>query len=161
MIRPAAARDAAEVAKIWNAVIRDTAITFNSVEKTESELVRLFITKAEQGHGFFVVEEEGAILGFATYGQFRGGMGYARCMEHTIILGEAARGRGLGRALMEVVEDHARAGGAHSIFAGVSAENEPGVAFHSAMGYREVARLSEVGWKFDRWMDLVLLQKFL
>ncbi len=161
MIRPAAARDAAEVAKIWNKVIRDSAITFNSVEKTESELVRLFITKAEQGHGFFVAEEEGAVLGFATYGQFRGGAGYARTMEHTVILGDKARGRGLGRELMGVVEDHARDGGAHSIFAGVSAENEDGISFHAAMGYNEVARLSEVGWKFDRWIDLVLMQKLL
>lgn len=161
MIREAGARDAAEVAAIWNKVIRDTAITFNSVEKTEAELVRLFIEKADQGHAFFVAEEDGAVLGFATYGQFRGGAGYARSMEHTIILGEAARGKGLGRALLSAVEDHARDGGAHSLIAGVSGENEAGIAFHTAMGYREAARVPEVGWKFERWMDLVLLQKLL
>ena len=161
MIRPAEPRDAAAVAAIWNPVIRDTAATFNAVEKSEDELIRLFIQKRDLGHAFLVAEQAGEILGFATYGQFRAGVGYARSLEHTIILGAGASGRGLGRALMAALEAQARASGAHSLMAGVSAENEPGLAFHRALGFTEVARVPEVGWKFDRWMDLVLLQKIL
>ena len=62
---------------------------------------------------------------------------------------------------MEAVEDHARQGGAHSIFAGVSSGNPAGIAFHAALGYREVAVLPEVGWKFGRLLDLHLMQKIL
>lgn len=160
-IRPAEARDAAAVARIWNPVIRDTAATFNAVEKTEAELAETFAAKQAQGYAFLLAEAEGEVVGFATYGQFRGGVGYACTMEHTIILGPGARGRGLGRALMTAIEDHARAGGAHSLFAGVSAENPDGRAFHAAIGYREVAVLCKVGFKFGRWMDLVLMQKML
>ena len=62
---------------------------------------------------------------------------------------------------MRAVEDHARMGGAHSMFAGVSGENPEGCAFHARLGYAEAAVLPQVGWKFGRWMDLVLMQKFL
>ena len=110
---------------------------------------------------FFVATQDDQVLGFAKYGQFRGGVGYGKTMEHTVILSADARGRGVGRALMTVVEDHARAGGAHSMFAGVSSENPDGVAFHKTLGYHQVAVLAQVGRKFDRWFDLHLLQKML
>lgn len=161
MIRPAGIGDIPQLLAIWNPIIRDTAVTFNSTEKTPADLAQMIAQKAADGHGFLVAEDEGMIAGFASYGQFRGGIGYARTMEHTIVLDEAARGKGLGRALMTGIEDHARVGGAHSIFAGVSAENQSGRAFHAAMGYVEVITLRQVGWKFGRWMDLHLMQKFL
>jgi phosphinothricin acetyltransferase len=112
------------------------------------------------GHATFVADEKG-LLGFATYAQFRGGIGYATCMEHTVLLSPEARGRGLGSALVAAVCDHARAAGAHQMIAGVSAENPDGVAFHARMGFTEVARIRDAGRKFDRFIDLVLMQKFL
>ncbi|SMO71767.1 phosphinothricin acetyltransferase [Thalassovita litoralis] len=161
LIRPACSDDVPVVLAIWNPFIRDTAVTFNSAEKTAPGLTADIAAKEAEGKAFFVAELDGAIVGFATYGQFRGGVGYARTMEHTVILSESAHGRGVGRALMTAIEDHARAAGAHSMFAGVSAENTAGKAFHAAIGYAEVARLKQVGFKFGRWMDLVLMQKML
>ncbi|QYK43092.1 MAG: N-acetyltransferase [Paracoccaceae bacterium] len=161
MIRAADAADAAGILAIWNPVIRDTGITFNPVEKTDAEVAAMIASRQAAGQGFFVAAEGDTVLGFATYAQFRGGAGYARTMEHTILLHPAAHGRGVGRRLMATVEDHARAGGAGSMFGGVSAENTAGRAFHAAIGYAEVAVLHRVGWKFGRWFDLVLMQKFL
>jgi phosphinothricin acetyltransferase len=146
ILRRAEARDAMAVAAIWNPVIRDTAATFTTQEKTAEGLAADFATRAAEGKLFLVAEEAGELLGFATYFQFRNGPGYARTMEHSIILSPAARGRGLGRALMAGIEDHARTAG---------------VAFHRSVGFAEVARLPEVGFKFGRWMDLVLMQKIL
>ncbi|MBD3680120.1 MAG: N-acetyltransferase family protein [Rhodobacteraceae bacterium] len=160
-IRAATDADIPGILAIWNPVIRDTAITFNPVEKSEADLAAMLAEKAAAGHGFLVAEDAGEILGFVTYGQFRGGVGYARTMEHTIILAPGAHGRGLGRALMAAIEDHARAGGAHSLFAGVSSGNPSGVAFHAAIGFREVVVLREVGWKFGQWYHLHVMQKFL
>jgi phosphinothricin acetyltransferase len=159
MIRAARAGDAAGIVAIWNPVIRDTIVTFNSVEKTEGEVVALIAEKEAAGFVFLVAEAEGAVVGLATYGQFRGGFGYRKTVEHTIVLGPEARGRGFGRALLAEIEGHARASGHHSIWAGVSGENEDGAAFHARMGYEFVAKLSEVGRKFERWHDLVLMQK--
>ena len=161
MIRLAGAWDATAIAGIWNPVIRDSTVTFNAVEKDPDDLVRFMTTRADVGHATFVAEEDGEVLGFATYGQFRAGIGYARSMEHTIMIAQAAQGRGLGAALLEAVEAHAREREAHSMIAGVSGANAAGIAFHAARGYTEVARVPEVGWKHANWLDLVLMQKIL
>lgn len=162
-IRPARPEDCAAILGFWNPMIRDTLVTFNPQEKTEAELLSTLQDKAAAGYGFFVgvdpLTQE--ILGFANYGQFRAGLGYARSMEHTIILSEAARGRGLGRGLMTAIEDHARARGVHVMMAGVSGGNPEGRAFHAALGYAEVGVVPAAGWKFGRYWDLVLMQKIL
>lgn len=160
MIRAAGAADAGAVAALWNHWIRDTLVTFNAAEKTEAEVAELIASRQAAGQAFLVAEA-GGHLGFATYAQFRGGVGYARTMEHTVLLAPEARGRGVGRALMAAVEDHARGTGVHSLFGGVSSANPEGRAFHIAIGFSEVAVLREVGWKWGRFLDLHLMQKIL
>ena len=157
MIRPAVKDDFSQIAKIWNQIIRDTAATFTNAEKEVVELVQANAA----GRPFFVAEQDGKVVGFATYFPFRSGPGYARTKEHTIQLAPDARGKGFGRGLMEAVEDHARDAGVHTIWAGISSENPDGKAFHAALGYEEIAVLPEVGRKFGRWMDLILMRKVL
>ncbi len=160
-LRRAGAADHHAILALWNPLIRETTITFSSEEKTEAALAEMIAARRAAGHEFFVAREGAALLGFATYAQFRGGNGYATAMEHTVILGQAARGLGVGRALMTRIEDHARAGGAHTLFAGVSGENPEGIAFHEALGFSTLAKIPEAGQKFGRWLDLVLMMKFL
>ena len=159
IVRPAVGSDAGPVRDIWNAVIRETLITFNPVEKTHDEVEGLILARTGSVGGTFVAEESGAVLGFVTYGQFRSGAGYARTMEHTIHLVPGARGRGVGRALMAALESDARAKGVHSLIAGVSSASPESRAFHAALGFSEIAVLPEVGCKWDRWLDLHLMQK--
>lgn len=162
MIRPATVLDAPAIAAIWNPWIEASAITFNPVVKRAEDVAEMIVARTTAGHGFLVAaDDEGAILGFGSYTQFRAGTGYSKTMEHTIILAAAARGQGLGRALLAALEKHAREEGAHQMIAGVSAENAEGIGFHLAHGYAEAARIREAGWKFGRYMDLVLMQKFL
>lgn len=160
MIRPATTADAAEVCALWNPFIRDTSTTFNSVEKSLADIAAMIETRARSGHTTFVAHD-GALAGFATYAQFRGGVGYSTCMEHTIVLAPAAQGRGIGRALMTALESHARCAGAHQMIAGVSAENADGIAFHTRLSYVLIATIPQAGHKFGRFIDLVLMQKFL
>lgn len=159
IVRAARAADAPAIAEIWNHYIDGTAATFTTLRKSPEEIVRTIGLRHQEGRAFLVVEEAGRILGFATYSQFRGGPGYARTMEHTVILKSGETGSGRGRALMTALEDHARKAGMHSLLAGVSAENSGAVAFHERIGFVKVAVIPEAGRKFGRWMDLILLQK--
>lgn len=156
-IRSARLDDASAIAAIHNPIIQDTAITFNSEVKTP-DMVADAIRNCPC---YLVAEDRGNILGFASYVQFRQGVGYRRAMEHTIILSPASRGRGVGRALMHAIEERARGQDIGSLWAGVSGENPDGVRFHARLGFEEVAVLPKVGYKFGRWMDLVLMRKWL
>ncbi|PWK58574.1 phosphinothricin acetyltransferase [Silicimonas algicola] len=158
IIRPARKEDATAVLAIQNPIIRDTAVTFTSLEKTEAEIVAAIAAAP----CFLVAEDDaGRVAGFVSYDQFRKGPGYARTMEHSIVLAPDARGQGTGRLLIEAALDRARRTGVGSMWAGVSGENAAGLAFHARAGFEEVARLPSVGFKFGRWMDLILMRKWL
>jgi phosphinothricin acetyltransferase len=156
MIRPATAADAAAVATIWNHYIRSTIVTFNPTEKTTAEVADLLA----QPHAAFVATDATRIIGFARHFQFRGGAGYARAAEHTILLApDAPKGRGTGRALMQAILDDATTRGIGAMIAAVSGDNAEGRAFHAAMGFDTVGLIPAIGWKNGRWLDLVLMQK--
>lgn len=157
-LRAARADDARAICDIWNAVIRDTMITFTSAEKTQNGIRADILAR---GPGFQVAELDNQVIGFATYFPFRSGPGYARTKEHSIQFAPIARGKGLGRSLMARLETAAIAEGVHSLWAGVSSANIGGVGFHARIGFSEIARLPEVGFKNGQWLDLILMQKIL
>lgn len=160
-IREAEPGDCPQICELWNAFIRSSVVTFTDAEHTPDGLVRLVARKRHHNHPFLVATNADSVIGFATYGQFRSGPGYARTMESTIMIKAEAQYAGTGRHLMARIESHARMHDVHSIFAGVSAENAGAVSFHEKCGFAQVSRLREVGFKFGRWHDLVLLQKIL
>lgn len=157
MIRAATPEDAPAIAAIWNAVIRDTLATFTTAEKDPTTIADQIAT----GTPWWVALVNNTVQGHATYGQFRSGPGYARSMEHSIHLSNLAQGQGLGRALMTALEAHAKAQGAHIMVAGVSSENPAGQAFHTRLGYTECGHILQAGFKSNRYLDLVLMQKIL
>lgn len=161
MIRPATAADAPALAALLNHWIVHTAVTFNPVPKTEADILAMIAAKSADGHAFLVAEDAGTLVGQASYGQFRGGQGYRTCMEHSISLLPGTPRKGLGRALLTAIEDHARIVRAHQMIACISGENAGGQAFHARMGYRPIATIPDAGFKFGRHIDLVLMQKFL
>jgi phosphinothricin acetyltransferase len=158
ILRPATPADAPAIAAIWNPIIRETTVTFTTEEKTFEGLVADIALRAALYQPFLVADHDG-VLGFATYGAFRAGPGYAHVGEHTVILGPAARGQGVGRAMLGALCDHARAAGLTQMIGGISAENATALAFHARMEFAEIARLPGVGRKFGRFIDLVLLAR--
>lgn len=157
-LRVATPADASGICAITNPIIRNSLVTFTTRERRPEEVARDI--DARPGR-CLVAEVDGKISGFAGYGPFRAGPGYRHTVEHSIQLAPAARGAGTGRRLMERLQEIARQEGVHAMIAGVSGANPEGIAFHAALGFREVGRVPEVGRKFDRWLDLVLMQKIL
>lgn len=154
MIRAARAEDATAIAAIWNHVIRDGAITFTTKEKTQAEIEALIAAAP-----VLVAETGGTVTGFAKYGAFRAGPGYADAAEHTILLAPGAQGQGLGRALMAALQARAQTDGIVHLIAGISGSNARAVAFHAALGFAKVGHLPGVGRKRGSRHDLVLMMK--
>lgn len=158
-VRPAVSADAAAIAGIWNAIIREPHVTFTTTEKSEAGLAAWIAERIAADQAVLVAEAAGSVLGFAAYVQFRSGPGYARTMEHSINLAPEGRGRGIGRALMAALTRHAAARGVHGLVAGISGANPDAVAFHTALGFRIVGTVPEAGFKHGRYLDLVLMHK--
>ncbi len=158
LIRKATVSDAHAIRDIWNPILRDTLITFSTVEKSEQDIVAM-ISQTELP--VFVAERDGRVVGWARYAPFRDGPGYRFTMEHSIQLAPDAQGGGIGRKIMTVLEAEARSNAVHSLIAGISGVNQAAMDFHAAIGFVEVGRLPETGFKQDRWLDLVLMQKIL
>ena len=160
-ILPASVDDADAIVAIWNPIIRDTTVTFNSVVKSPTDVAAMIKDRRAAGQAFLIARQGDTLLGFASYGAFRSGSGYANTVEHTVILADQARGKGVGRALLAALVSHARANGIHSMIASVAEENATAIAFHKALGFTQVAHIPEAGRKFGRWLDVVFLQKIL
>jgi phosphinothricin acetyltransferase len=154
-IRSATIDDAPAIAAIWNHYITTTTATFNPTPKTITD-----VTNAIEARPFWVCSDTNT-CGFASYGTFRGGVGYARTSEHTIWLHPNAQGQGWGRKLMKTIEDHAKTHGIHTLIGAISADNTGSIAFHRACGFEQSALLPRVGYKFDQFHDLVLMQKYI
>jgi len=152
----------AAIAAIWNPIIETSASIFHSTTRSSEDVAAYIAGRRAAGRDFWVaLAEDGAVLGFVTYDQFRSGNGYAHAMEHTVMLAPEARGQGVGRALMAVMEAHAAAAGAHVMIAAIHDGNAGAQAFHARLGYAETGRMPELGRKFGRWLTLVLMQKTL
>jgi phosphinothricin acetyltransferase len=156
-VRSATPEDAAAVTALWNRMIKDTLATFTTQAKTDVQIADMITARSPA----FWVAETDRVIGFATFGPFRSGPGYAATMEHTVIVDAAALRGGTGSALMDAVEAGARAQGGHVLVAGISSANPNAVAFHQQKGFTQVARMPEVGRKAGQWLDLILMQKTL
>lgn len=159
-IKQAGPADAPAIIAIWNPLIAASEVTFNSIERSEADIVSMIRTRSEKGFPFLVARTP-EVAGFVTFDQFRTGSGYRRTMEHTIIVSRGSRSIGVGRALMTAVERVAGDCGVHSLIGGISSANQPAIDFHTALGFAIIGRLPEVGCKFGRYFDLVLMQKFI
>lgn len=157
-IRPARPGDAQTLCDIVNPIIRDTTITFTTVEKTP-ETVREALNASRTRH--LVWEKDSGVRAWASYGPFRSGPGYAQCCEHSIYVAPQAQRAGIARALMLALMDQARADGIHVMVGALSGANARAIAFHRALGFEQVGLMPQVGVKFGERQDLVLMQNSL
>mgnify|MGYP000197491009 CR=1 FL=1 len=155
-IRQAFPKDAAEICEIINPIIQDTLTTFTTRLRNPEE-TRLEIE--QRGAAFMVAEEAEKVIGFASFGPFRAGPGYAHSKELSIHLASHAQGQGHGRQLMRSLELIAVRNSVHVLIAAISSANPGAVEFHRKQGFEQVGHMPNVGFKHGRWLDLILMQK--
>jgi L-amino acid N-acyltransferase len=161
-VRDATAGDLRAITGLFNALIPTTTVAWRDHLADDTEMITWFEAQAQAGNPVLVAELGGEVAGYTTWTWFRGGErfpGYRHTRELTIHVDERHHGKGIGRALIEALVERARATDVHALVAGVDAANDASVEFHRRLGFEVVATMPEVGRKFDRWLDLVLLQR--
>ena len=158
-IEDAHERDLPGMLEIVNDVIATSTAIFSDAPLTLEEHRDWLAHRRENGFPVLVAREGDTVLAYATYGEFRHHAGYRTTVEHTILVADGARRRGIGRALITRLLDIAREDGRHVMVAGVDAANVASIAFHEELGFVESARMTEIAQKFGQWVDLVLLTK--
>lgn len=102
------------------------------------------------------INEQGILMGFATYGPFRPHPGYKYTVEHSIYVETRFRGQGLGRQFLQRLLTTAQAQGFHTLIGVIDADNQASIRLHEQQGFQPYGHLREVGYKFGRWLDVVL-----
>lgn len=161
VIRPYRESDAAAILEIINDSILNTSHNYDYEPKSLKEVVDLFEEKIRDGYPILVGEVDSEIGGYATFGKFRAKPGYNKTIEHSIYLNKKAQSKGLGSAMMRQLIHIATEKGFHVMIAGMDSENNGSYQFHERLGFREVARFPEVGFKFGKWQTLVFMQLIL
>lgn len=160
-IREAIYGDLPQMLDIYNHVILHTTAVYDYEPHTLDMRRQWWEAKRAQGYPVLVAEDEGRIAGFSSYGPFRAWAAYQFTVENSVYVSDSFRGRGLGKQLLVPLIELAKEKGYHAMIAGIDATNEASLRLHQQLGFQEVALLKEVGWKFDRWLDLKLLQRLL
>ncbi|MGX5696584.1 N-acetyltransferase family protein [Agromyces soli] len=160
-IRPAEPADLPSVREIYNYYVANSTVTFDEDAMTLREWKQKFAQLDKLGLPFLVaVAPSGQLLGYALVAPWKQKRAYRYTVEDSIYLGPAASGKGLGRALMTALIEAAKAAGLREVIAVVADQGaEASIALHERFGFVEIGRMGRVGFKFDRWLGTVLLQK--
>jgi L-amino acid N-acyltransferase YncA len=162
VVREALDADIPAVVDLQNALLSTTTIEWTETHHTDVERADWLNRQRALRNPVLVATVANELVGWCTFSDFRDSTkwpGYRFTVEHTIHVREDNWGNGVGRTLMHALCDAASLLGKHVMVGAVTGENEASIRFHERLGFVEVARMPQVGSKFGRWLDLVLLQK--
>jgi len=161
-VRPATKEDLPALLDIYNDVIATSTAVHALAPTTLTERTNWFDARTSAGYPVLVAMGNDDVIGFATFGEFRGTWpGYRYSVEHTVHVRRDQRGMGVGSRLMHALFPIAAGMNRHVMIGAVDAENASSRRFHARLGFDPVAHFREVGHKFGRWLDLISVQCFL
>jgi len=158
-LRDAAEGDLAGIVTIYNDVIATSTAVYSSTPVTLEDRRQWWSARVAAGYPVLVAVDESGVIGFSTFADFRSWPGYRFTVEHTVHVRADRRGGGVGTRLLQALFPRAASLGKHMMIAGVDAANTASIRFHERLGFEQAGCLREVGHKFDRWLDLVFLQR--
>jgi phosphinothricin acetyltransferase len=156
-IRPATEGDLPAILDITNEVVLNGTASFD-LEPRTIEQQREWVKQFEGPYVLLVAEDAGEIVAWGCLHPYGGKPGYRFSAENSVYIRDGRRRQGLGRAMLQALIAAAQAGGLHTLIARVTTDNTASIALHESLGYREIGREREVGYKFERWLDVAVLQ---
>lgn len=156
-IRPATAEDADAIARIYNQAVTGSTATFDQEPKSAEER-RDWLASHGPRHPVLVVVENGGVVGWGSLTQYSDRRAYDGTVEISTYIDEAHVGNGLGGAMARALIEQAPSLGIHVILSRICTENAASLAMAERLGFRQVGVMHEVGYKFDRWLDVVVLE---
>ena len=161
MIRDAVAEDLPMILGIYNEIIAHTTAVYSEQAVSLAERQEWLRGRRAQGYPVLVADDATGVTGFASFGDFRAWPCYRHTVEHSLHVRADRRGQGIGRALLCELLLRAAVISKHAMIAGIDADNQASIALHEGLGFERAGYLREVGRKFDRWLDLVFLEKII
>ena len=160
-IRLARKTDIPPITDILNHEILHSTAIYDYEPRTVDYQLEWYDQKLKDQMPIIIVEGEGEVLGFGTFGIFRPKVAYRFSVEHSIYVKHTARSKGIGKLLMVELIKLAKKDGYHTMIAGIDALNKGSYEFHQKFGFKEVGRFKEVGYKFNQWLDLIFMELLL
>jgi L-amino acid N-acyltransferase YncA len=161
-IRPSTSADLPAITEIYGWNVQNGTGTFETDSPDLTEMTKRRDDVLAKGLPWLVADRGGTVLGYAYANQFRPRFAYRFCLEDSIYLAADAKGQGLGRLLLAELMARCEAAGARQMLAVIGdSENLGSIGVHRTLGFEHVGVLKSAGWKFDRWRDVVLMQKSL
>jgi len=152
-------RHAGAILDILNEAIANSTALYDYKPRSPNAMVGWFETKASNRFPVLGLEDDnGRLLGFASYGQFRAWPAYKYTVEHSVYVHKDHRGRGVGIALMRSLIEVATRQQYHLMVAGIDVANRASTTLHQKLGFVHAGTLTQVGFKFGRWLDLAFYQ---
>jgi phosphinothricin acetyltransferase len=158
-VRGATLADAEAICVIYGFYVRTTSHNFEYEEPDAAEIARRMQAVFDAGLPYLVAKVNGRVAGFAYVSQFRPRPAYRFAVESSVYIDKDSRGLGVGHKLMVALMDRCREAGATQMIAGMGGDHPVSIAFHAAHGFDVVGVVRKVGFKFDQWLDLTLMQR--
>jgi phosphinothricin acetyltransferase len=160
-LRAAQLEDAEPIAAIYNYEVENTTATFDLVPRT-IETQREWLAARSGAFSAIVAHESGTgVIGFAALSTYRDRAGYRTTVENSVYVHRDHQRRGVGRLLLTALLDVARDSGFHTVVARIDSQSAGSLALHGSLGFVEVGVERQIGRKFGRWLDSVIMQKML
>lgn len=159
-VRLAQLDDAEGIGALYNREILEGTATFDLRPRTAEEQ-RTWLTDRSGAHAVIVAVDDGAVLGFGSLSPYRPRPAYRTTVEDSVYVDPAHQGQGVGRAVLSALLETATEHGFHTVIGRISGHNEASVALHHACGFETLGVEREVGRKFSRWLDVVVVQRLL